>query len=177
MATREAPLIPLDFSAPLSSFQRPGPATTGLLADIDIRQLSAMTDGGNPPQVRSCYLRATTTTSWTVPLWVPPGCLTMDFAFLAWGIGKIALTSSTTDTTGFSLLIRNPGDEENAIWYRTAGIVDSAAGATTGRALTVRSAIGWTYSALSLSLTISDVDTECGIVAYATLPVWQSMTV
>ena len=176
MATRDAPLISVDFSAPPRQFQRPGPATTGLLADIDERQLSLMTAGGNPPQVRSCYLRATTTTSWTVPLYVPPACMEMDFAFLSWGIGKITVTSSV-DTTGFSLLCRNPGDEENAIWLRTAGVIASAAGASSGRALTTRSAIGWTYTSQSLTLTIDNVDTECGIVAIATLPAWQPMTV
>lgn len=175
MPTRLPFVFALDRVAVANS-QAPQLAQTGDLARIDEQQLSILTADGNPPHVRSCYLRATSTTSWTVPLRLLPAAQYYDFAFLVWGVGSIAMTG-TVDTTGFELLVRNPGTAENARWITTAGIIDSAAGTTSGRALQGRSSTTWAYGSQSLTLTIDDITDECGIAAIATIPIWQPITV
>ena len=176
MATRIVDTVPVDILDGAFRLPEASPASTNLLASIDERQLRAMTSAGNPPHVRSCYLRATASTTWTFGYRRPPGCEWVDFGFLAWGTGTITLTS-TLDATGTMLDVRNLGNVESARWLYTAGIIDSAAGAGSGRALKVRSAIGWTYSATTLTLTIDDVTDECGVAAIATIPIWQPITV
>lgn len=176
MATRIVDIIPVDTLSGVAAVRYDAEASTALLAAIDSRQLRTMTSAGNPPQVRSCYLRATALTSWTMPLLRPPGCEWIDLAFLCWGTGTITVTS-TVDTTGTMLDVRNAGTAETAHWVYTAGIIDSAAGSGSGRALKVRSAIAWTYSTTSLTITIDDVTSECGVSAIATLPIWQPITV
>jgi hypothetical protein len=175
MPTRMPSIYALDRFA-TSDLQRPTIAQTSDLTRIDEHQLALYTADGNPPHVRSCYLRATAITSWTVPLRLLPAAQYYDFAFLAWGIGSIAVTG-TVDATGFELLVRNPGTAENARWITTAGIIDSAAGATSGRALQGRNSTSWSYGAQLLTLTIDDVTDECGIAAIATIPIWQPITV
>ena len=175
MPTRMPSIYALDRFA-TSDLQRPTIAQTSDLTRIDEHQLALYTADGNPPHVRSCYLRATAITSWTVPLRLLPAAQYYDFAFLSWGIGSIAVTG-TVDATGFELLVRNPGSAENARWITTAGIIDSAAGATSGRALQGRTSTSWSYGAQLLTLTIDDVDGECGIAAIATIPIWQPITV
>ena len=176
METRIVDTVPVDILDGGFALPEASEASTNLLASIDERQLRAMTSAGNPPQVRSCYLRSTSSTTWTVPLLRPPGCEWIDFGFLAWGTGTITLTS-TSDATGTMLDVRNLATVEGARWMWTAGIIDSAAGAGSGRALKVRTSIGWTYSATTLTLTIDDVTDECGIAAIATIPIWQPITV
>lgn len=176
MATRIVDTVPVDILDGGFALPEACEASTNLLAAIDERQLRAMTSAGNPPQVRSCYLRSTSSSSWSFGFRRPPGCEWIDLAFLCWGTGTITVTS-TVDTTGTMLDVRNAGTAETAHWLYTAGIIDSAAGAGSGRALKVRTSIGWTYSATTLTLTIDDVDGECGIAAIATIPIWQPITV
>lgn len=176
MATRIMDTVPLDILDGSFALPEASEASTNLLAAIDERQLRAMTSAGNPPQVRSCYLRSTSSSSWSFGFRRPPGCEWIDFGFLAWGTGTITLTS-TVDTTGTMLDVRNLATVEGARWIWTAGIIDSAAGAASGRGLKVRTSVGWTYSATTLTLTIDDVTDECGIAAIATIPIWQPITV
>ena len=176
MPTRIVDTVPVDILDGTFALPEAFEASTNLLAAIDERQLRAMTSAGNPPQVRSCYLRSTSSSSWSFGFRRPPGCEWVDFGFLAWGTGTINITS-TVDTTGSMLDVRSQATVEGARWLWTAGIIDSAAGAGSGRALKVRSGIGWTYSGTTLTLTIDDVTDECGIAAIATIPIWQPITV
>ena len=176
MATRIIDTVPVDILDGGFALPEASEASTNLLAAIDERQLRAMTTAGNPPQVRSCYLRSTSSSSWTIPLLRPPGCEWIDLGLLVWGTGTITVTS-TVDTTGTMLDSRNLATVDGARWIWTAGIIDSAAGASSGRALKVRTSIGWVYSATSLTVTIDDVTDECGIAAIATIPIWQPITV
>ena len=152
------------------------PAETSLLANIDTRQLALMSAWGNPPIARSCYLKATGSTTWTVPLRVPPGVTEMDLAFLSWGLGSIAVTCSADAVVGTKLYSIRPVDESLPEWVRTSGAVDPAGGSTSARSLTVSASVVWSYQDIDLTVTIADITTECGILGIVSSPVWRPWT-
>lgn len=149
-------------------------ALASYLRDAHTRQHALMSAWGGPPVCHSCYVASSGATSTTFTVRVPPGVTDLRIDVLAWGNGTLAITSSV-DATGSTLTHVAPvdtgaADEESAVWIGTGSTMPTSAGATSGRAVTVRSSVSWTWADVDLTLTISDVATEFGIRAIETRP-------
>lgn len=153
-----------DFALALSSYLR----------DAQVRQHALMSEWGGPPVCHSCYLSTTGSTSTTFTVRLPPGVTDVRVDVLAWGNGTLTITTSA-DATGSALTHVSPVDtgavdEESAVWIGTGSTLPSSAGATSGRAVTVRSSVAWTWTDVDLTLAITGVATGFGIRAIETRP-------
>jgi len=119
-------------------------ARIGLLADADVKQTALAHGWGGPGIWAGCRLEASD--SFEVKLGIPPGVTEYNLRLLVSGAGEITITTGN-DATGTVLewTVDTPDDVANAITIATTGVIDPADGAATGRAVTVRAALGWSW--------------------------------
>lgn len=151
------------------------PATVSYLRTIRTRQHALMSEWGGPPTARTLYLQASGDDAWTVTIRVPPGTTDLGLAILAFGNGTLTVTSAA-DAVGTALVSVAPidsgaVDEEAATWIATTGSLSSSLGASSGRAVTVRSSVAWTWTDIDLTFTVTSVTTNWGILALETRPI------
>jgi len=150
------------------------PAAIDYLRAVRTRQHALMSAWGGPAVCRTLYILATGNATHTVTVRVPPGCTDLDLSVHAFGNGTLTVTSSA-DATGTQLVSVAPIDsaaieEEAAQWISTGGALSSSAGASSGRAVTVRSSNAWTWVDVDLTFAITGVTTRFGIMALETRP-------
>lgn len=152
------------------------PAVIDYLADIQRRQHALMSAWGGAPVSHSCHWNSGSDSAFTFTVRVPPGVTELGFSILAYGTATVTITTSV-DATGTALSVVSPmdggsADEENPIWYSTSGVMSSSLGASSGRAVTVRSSVAWTWTDVDLVFTMTNVGTgHIGILAIETRPV------
>lgn len=151
------------------------PSTASYLRTIRTRQHALMSEWGGPPTARTLYLQASGDDAWTVTIRVPPGTVDLGIAVLAFGNGTLTITSSA-DAVGTALVSVAPidsgaVDEEAATWIASTGSLSSSLGASSGRAVTVRSSVVWTWVDVDLTFTVTGVTTNWGILALETRPI------
>ena len=134
------------------------PARVGVIGERT--QHALMSGFGGPPQCRSCYITATRTISYRVP----PGVTEVNIAALiAAGALNTGTVTFTTSVDGVGTLFAPVGDAIDdvaaATWISTAGFLAQSAGAESGRALTVRSAVAWTWADVDINVTVTPSST------------------
>lgn len=172
MATRQDylsfyPLLGLE----IVSLRDPVVAQVVLPAEIANRHHSLMAGWGRPPQSRGMHLRATGSTTWTIPLRVPPGMTLMDLTLLCWGTGEVTFTTSA-DATGTTLTGQGAADAQQLYELTTAGPIDASEGAASRRALQVVAGESWDFSNIDITASVTTT-TEFGIAEIIYRPVVQ----
>ncbi len=162
-------LGPLDIIE-LTSLRDPVPAQVSIPSEIANRHHNLMAGWGRPNMSRGMYLRTTGSTSWVVPLRVPPGVLLMDMTLLVWGRGTATITTAA-DATGVEL-VGLSGDGVSLYELGTAGPLDASEGATSGRAVQVVAAESWAFQNVDVTVSLS-TSAEFGIAEIVWRPVVQ----
>lgn len=154
MAPRQDVYIPL--LAGLTTLRDPVPAQVSIPAEIANRHHTLVAGFGRPNQSRGMYLRATSNTTWTVPLRVPQGVTLMDATLLVWGRGTVTLTTSA-DATGSQLtgIGTTTTDPLELYTLSTAGPIDPSEGATSGRAFQAVAAESWDFQNVDVTFTVT----------------------
>lgn len=120
-------------------------------------QHALMSGWGGPPQCRACMFVAENGASntYTISYRVPPGVTDVDVAALLYGDGTLTLTTSA-DATGTRMRSVGASDNvsEGAVWVTTNGSLDDDNGAESGRALTMRAAVAWTWVDTDITVVI-----------------------
>lgn len=119
------------------------------------RQHALMSGWGGAPQARECFVIAENGASatWTMSYCAPPGVTEVDVSALIYGLGSVRIESSA-DAVGTTFRSTSQTDNaiEGAAWYHTNGALDSDEGAESGRALTVRAAVAWTWATIDVTI-------------------------
>lgn len=147
------------------------PALVDYLRMIRARQHALMSAWGGPAVCRSMGLTSSGATSWTVPIAVPPGVTDVGLDLLCHGSAIITITTSA-DATGTELraVAPNGAGADTPVWVSTGGLAPSSAGASSGRAVTVLSAVSWAWSDVDLTIAVTDV-ASFGLLALETRPI------
>jgi len=143
------------------------PAKVGFLPNL---AHALMTAWGGPPVAHATYLRATGTTTFTVPLALPPGVELASLDVLLWGTGRVLFTTAD-DAVGTAFTAVGGGDATYAEWQRGAGEIDDSIGPDSGRALLMAAPYQWAWSTAYVTIAFSDVVSECGILALVVRPI------
>lgn len=154
------------------------PAVIDYLRTIRARQHAQMSGWGGPPVCRSTHLATSLDMAWTFTISVPPGVTEMDFSLLVYGTGIITITSPS-DAIGTQLIAAAPTDggvvdPDVVSRLSTGGALSASAGAASGRAVIVRSALSWERVDVDLTIDVSDVVDTLGIRAITFAPVHRS---
>ena len=148
------------------------PALIDYLRTARTRQHALMSAWGGPAVCRSCNYQAVIDTTATFTVRIPPGVTDIDLALTCFGTAVINITTSA-DAVGTELRAVAPGGsngDETPIKVATGGLISSSAGAGSGRAITVRSSVSWTFADVDLEFDLTGVD-SFGILAIETRPI------
>lgn len=132
-------------------------------SDLPRDQHALMSSWGGPEQARSVYYTSTggTTTTYYPSARVPPGVTDVGIEILVSGSASILITSAV-DAVGSlftsAVTYADTPTSESATRIYNSG-TDSSQGAP-GRALTVRSAVAWTWETVQLTLVIDPLSAE-----------------
>lgn len=126
-------------------------------SDLPRDQHALMSAWGGPEQARACYYTALAgvTTTYYPSVRVPPGVTEMGVEVLMSGTGRVLITSPA-DATGSLLLSAVTYDDTSSLENASrlyAGTVSDYS--SPGRALTVRSAVAWTWETVQLEMIIN----------------------
>lgn len=148
------------------------PALIDYLRRIHTRQHAMMSAWGGCAMVQGVDYTASGSTTWTHTIRVPPGVTECDLCFTVYG-GAIMSITTTNDATGTQLRCVEVGGSSGAqtpTKVATGGLIAASAGAASGRAVTVRSSVAWTWADVDLTIALTDVD-GFGCLAVETRPI------
>lgn len=139
------------------------PARVDLLMDADVKAHGSTAGWGGPGYWVGLYL--TEGQSAEVAIRVPPSVTDIDLRFMVTGTGKVSVTSSA-DSTGTELEWTLASDDvvTSAAQVGTGGPMPTSAGASSGRAVTVRAAVAWTWIDETLTIASSSAGGEDGAI-------------
>lgn len=139
------------------------PARVDLIIDADVKAHGATAGWGGPGNWIGLYL--TEGQAAEVMIRVPPSVTDVDLVFMVTGTGKVTVTSSA-DSTGTELewALASENVVTSAAQVGTGGPLPTSAGAASGRAVTVRAAVAWTWIDETLTITSASAGGEDGAI-------------